>query len=220
MLSYHDPALIDDAGDTFHVSGFAIRRGWMELDGPPYDQECEIFGACAGAAMYRRAMLDDIGLFDEDFFANGEDVDLSFRAQLAGYKCLYVPDAVVYHKGGASIGQNARWFYWIRRNLLWVLMKDMPGALLLKYLPYILIYHLSSLVYHILTSRARLICRAYLDAFQSLPKVLSQRKEIQCKRRVSVAYLESLLATTGPWHRMAHPITRRSEYLASYRVKS
>ncbi len=80
-----------------------------------------MFGACAGAALYRTQMLNDIGLFDEDFFLVYEDVDLSFRAQLRDYKCIYVPDAVVYHQAGSSIGDDSPIsVYYSHRNLEWV----------------------------------------------------------------------------------------------------
>ena len=71
-----------------------------------YNEKEYVFGACAGAALYRTEMLRDIGLFDEGFFLLYEDVDLSFRAQLRGYKCIYVPEAVVYHVGSGSIGDD------------------------------------------------------------------------------------------------------------------
>ena len=73
-----------------------------ELDRGQYDRREEVFGACAGAALYRCSMLDEIGLFDADFFLFMEDVDLSFRAQLSGWKCVYVPTAKVFHVHGGT----------------------------------------------------------------------------------------------------------------------
>src|SRR3712207_6126046 len=102
LVVFDDRRILDGAGDVLRRSGLPYRLGHGEPDRGQYDEAAFVFGACAGAAMYRRGMLDDIGLFDEDFFANCEDGDLSFRAQLAGYRCLYVPGSVVYHVGSAT----------------------------------------------------------------------------------------------------------------------
>jgi GT2 family glycosyltransferase len=102
ILLLDKPCIIDSAGDILSLFG-AYNRGKNEVDQPKYNIPKYIFGACAAAAIYRRKMLEDIGFFDEIFITNFEDVDLSFRAQLAGYKCMYVPSAVVYHKRGETI---------------------------------------------------------------------------------------------------------------------
>ena len=102
MFFYDDPETIDRAGDAYSRAGTGLLRGQGE-SASNYNKQEWIFGACAGAALYRTVMLNDIGLFDEDFFLLYEDVDLSFRAQLKGYRCLLVPDAVVYHKASSSI---------------------------------------------------------------------------------------------------------------------
>src|SRR5512138_3034202 len=81
---------INSAGICLSRSGAAWDRGIFEQDHGQYDCQQEVFGACAGAALYRKEMLDEIGLFDEDFFLYMEDVDLAFRAKLAGWKCVYV----------------------------------------------------------------------------------------------------------------------------------
>jgi len=96
MLLYDHPDIIDRAGDIYTTAGTALLNGRGEPS-KNFNKPAWVFGACAGAALYRKRMLDDIGLFDEDFFLLYEDVDLSFRAQLRGYRCIYVPDAIVYH---------------------------------------------------------------------------------------------------------------------------
>ena len=97
------------AGDSFDVRGRGgYNRGIREPDGPRFDEPRIVFGACAGAAIYRRSLFHDIGLFDEQFFLSWEDIDLDLRAALAGHSCLYVPSAVVHHAQGASSGDWRR----------------------------------------------------------------------------------------------------------------
>lgn len=212
MLFFDQRERLDTAGDEFHIAGFPIKRGWRQLDGPEFNQPREIFGACAGAALYRKEMLDRIGGLDEDFFVYAEDIDLSFRAQIYGYRCRYVPEAIVYHKGSATMGKTWRWFYLSRRNQLWVMVKNMPGKLLVKYLPVLGLYHLSSILYHGLRGRGRLILNAYWDAWRGLPKMLQKRHIIQASRTVPIKYLDSILARGGLFSRARSPVT---EQLAS-----
>jgi GT2 family glycosyltransferase len=131
MLQYEPPHRIDAAGDRFSL---LTGVGWSIGLGEPaesHDQPGWVFGACAGAAIYRRSLFDDIGLFDEDFFLVFEDVDLSLRAQAAGHGCLYVPEAIVYHKRGGST-DNASMAVAVRtwRNAIWVAGKNLPALLL------------------------------------------------------------------------------------------
>ncbi len=207
MLLFDRRDTVDSAGDLFFTAGFAAKRGWLEKNDARFDRGCPVFGACAGAALYRREMLDEIGLLDEDFFANGEDVDLSFRARLAGYECRYVPGAVVYHKGGVTIGQSSRWFYLMRRNQLWVVVKNMPRELLRRYWPQMLFYNLASLAYHPLRGRAALLFRAYRDAFGGLERMRRKRRHIQRNRRASADEIHAILSHGGLFQRALRPVT-------------
>ena len=132
MLRYDPPHRIDSAGDRFSL----LRGGGINIGaGEPAEDHARpawVFGACAGAALYRRSLFDDIGLFDEDFFLVFEDVDLSLRARVAGHECLYVPDAIVYHKRGASTdGQSVAVASRSFRNFVWVAGKNLPWLLLI-----------------------------------------------------------------------------------------
>jgi GT2 family glycosyltransferase len=123
---------IDRAGDGYTKAGAALLRGRGSSAESHRVREW-VFGACAAAALYRMQMLRDIGFFDEAFFILYEDVDLSFRAQLRGYRCLYVPEALVYHRSSSSIGHDSSSsVYYGHRNLEWVYIQNMPFRLLLR----------------------------------------------------------------------------------------
>ena len=127
MVQYNNRSKMDDAGDEYTILGWTRRVGdGKSLD--KYTVERETFSACAGAALYRKSVLDEIGYFDENFFAYMEDVDISFRARIKGYKCVYCPEAVVYHVGSGTSGGKYNEFK-IRlaaRNNVYVPYKNMP----------------------------------------------------------------------------------------------
>ena len=128
-----DGKKLDSSGDYYTNWGLPYPRGRGESDIDKYDKSTEIFGASGGASIYRVSMLKEIGLFDEDFFAYYEDVDLSFRAQLAGWKVAYVPEAVVYHKiGGTSSKIKGFTTYQTMKNLPLLLQKNVPRRYLYR----------------------------------------------------------------------------------------
>jgi len=194
MVDFNDRRLLDGAGDALRRSGLPLRLGHGEPDRGQYDEAAFVFGACAGAALYRRDMLDDIGLFDEDFFANCEDGDLSFRAQLAGYRCLYVPESVIYHMGSATFGKRSPAAVRLgTRNSLCLLVKNLPTPLVPGLLPFVLAGQLSRLVVTALTSTLRPHLEGLAGALRLLPLMLKKRREIQKRRRVPVGYVRRLL---------------------------
>ena len=142
MLSYHQRSILDGAGEGYLRGGAGYRLGTMEADGDPYDCARQVFGACGGAVLYRRELFTTIGLFDEDFFAYLEDVDLNLRANRAGLRCWYVPEARVYHIGSATTGSkfNELTIRLSTRNSFYVLAKNYPLSLLLRYVLVIGIY--------------------------------------------------------------------------------
>lgn len=170
---------INSAGICLSRSGAAWDRGMFEQDHGQYDCQQEVFGACAGAALYRKEMLDKIGLFDEDFFLYMEDVDLAFRAKLAGWKCIYVPEAVVYHHHGGTAGFGSDLaVYYGNRNVIWYAVKGFPTGLLLTSLPWIVGRNLAVIPYYALRGQGKTILRSKLDALIGLPKMLKKRKSI------------------------------------------
>jgi GT2 family glycosyltransferase len=186
---------INSAGDYYRSNGIPGNRGVWKKDNGQFDREELVFGACAGAAAYRPAMLREIGAFDEDLIAYCEDVDLNLRAQLAGYKCIYVPTAVIYHRLSATGGGPTASFY-CGRNFVNVIVKNMPASMLRKKWWQIAVAQLSfakqSLV-HFREPAARARLRGQLSALSQLKLMLQKRAEIQQRRTVSDEYFESVL---------------------------
>lgn len=118
------------AGDYYRVDGIPGNRGIWQADSGQYDRQEPVFSACGGAAAYRRTMLQEIGFLDDRFFFSCEDIDMAWRAQLAGWDVLYVPQAVVYHKLKASDSGGTTASYYDGRNFLYVIWKNYPSSLL------------------------------------------------------------------------------------------
>ncbi len=194
LVDFSDRRVLDGAGDALRHSGLPYRIGHGEPDRGQFDEEAFVFGACAGAALYRRDMLDEIGLFDEDFFANCEDGDLSFRAQLAGYRCLYEPEAVVYHMGSATFGKRSPTSTRLgTRNSLCMLVKNLPMPLVPGSLPFFVVGQLLRLVVTASTSTLGAHLRGLTGALRLLPLMMKKRREIQSRRRVPIEYVRRLL---------------------------
>lgn len=187
--------VVDGLGDVYHLSGRIWRRGQGRSLQPSDLISGEIFSPCAGAALYRRAALADVGGFDEDFFCYVEDVDLGFRLRLKGYRSMYVPDAVVHHIGSATTGGQHSDFsvYHGHRNLVWTFVKDMPGALFWLLLPMHVLLNFLSLLWFALRGQGRVIWRAKRDALLGLPKMWHKRQCIQETRVASIREIWWLL---------------------------
>ena len=142
MLSFKERTLIDGAGDAVLRGGVGYRLGTLEHDSEKFSCDREVFGACGGAALYRKSFFETVGLFDEDFFAYVEDVDLNIRARRFGLKCLYLSKAVVFHIGSATSGSkiNPLTIRLSTRNNLNVLIKNYPLTYFLHFAPAIFVY--------------------------------------------------------------------------------
>lgn len=187
------PDTIDRAGDAYTIAGAGRLRG-RGRHASAYDRNQWIFGACAGAAIYRKRMLDKIGLFDASFFLIYEDVDLSFRAQLRGYKCLFVADAIVEHAASSSIKYDSETsVYYGHRNLEWNYIKNMPATLILLTLVPHLLYDLAGFVFFALRGRGQLYLKAKSDALKGAAAMFKKRKRIQARICVPEHYILSLL---------------------------
>ncbi len=192
MLFYHNSKIIDRAGDVYTTAATALLRG-RGKPSEAYNNQEWVFGACAGAALYRTRMLEDIGLFDENFFLLYEDVDLSFRAQLQGYKCLYVPNAIVYHMASRSIGYDSPIsVYYSHRNLEWVYIHNMPTSLIKRtILPHI-VYDIFAFFFFTVRGRGAEFIKAKWHALKGLNRALKKRCRIQNNRKVVDEYIWTL----------------------------
>jgi GT2 family glycosyltransferase len=211
MLFYDKPNIINAVGDVILKDGSGINRGRGEKDINQYNKLEEVFGACAGAALYKKEMLEDIKLgpfeyFDNDYFAYNEDLDLAYRARLAGWCCLYVPSAIVYHHHSATAKKYSEFkVYQGERNRIWTLIKNYP----LKYIilgpiyftPLKFFLHLLSAlrrkghgihyVESIGTSKLILtIVKAWLDSMKKWSKMMEKRKIIQKSKKIDNAKIE------------------------------
>ena len=174
------------APDTINSAGIEIDRcgiAWDRQGGRPVapdDRLVEIFGPSGGAALFRRAMLDQIGLFDADFFAYLEDVDLAWRAQLAGWRCLYNPGARVRHHHSATgrEGSPLKNFL-LSRNKVWTVFKNYPAPEFYRYLPAILFYDLATVPYRLVLKGDIHSLRGRLAGWAGLPTVRRKRRQVQ-----------------------------------------
>ena len=188
-------------------------RGRGERDRGQYDDATDVFSACGGAALYRRAAFDDVGLFDDAFFAQMEDVDWGFRARLLGYGCRYVPGAVVYHKGSASMRREGRpdpWFWGLPvRNCIWMWSKNYPRDCLLRNAHLLLAHELAGLYFAAREGMLRAQLRAWRDALRGLPRVLRQRREIQARRQIGRRELDHVIQPeVVSWRRLGALVRR------------
>lgn len=201
MLHFDQRGVINTAGDGVSVYGVAYARGSGEADGAAFTKPAEVFGASAGAALYRKAMFDDIGLFDEHFFAYVEDVDICFRAMLRSHRCIFVPTAVVYHHvGGTSNLLSGFGQYYTTRNMLIMQVKDIPSSLYRKYWRHMLLAQIHWLITGKDIKRTYFTLKGYLSFLIALPYALSERKRIQSSRTISDGDLAAMMMPSFPTH--------------------
>jgi GT2 family glycosyltransferase len=186
IVMMDDPGVIDSAGDGYTRPGGAFKR----LHGGPASAALdprEVFGACGAAFMIRRSVFAELGGFDGEFFIIYEDVDLSYRARLLGYRCVYVPAAVVEHAGSSTMGaESPRSVFFGQRNLEWVYVKNTPAPLLVRSLASHVVYDIAAGVYFARRRRFGAYLRGKLAALRGLPRALGQRRAIQASRRVEM----------------------------------
>lgn len=185
---------IDSTGEQYTSWGLPFPRGRDEQDSGVYDLAEEVFAASGGASLYKVEMLKEIGLFDEDFFAYYEDVDLSFRAQLAGWKVLYTPKAIAHHKVGASSSKLPGFTtYMTIKNLPWLLWKNVPWRLMPTVWPRFFLAH-SAIIFSALSKGAIVpVAKGILMASILFPKKLWQRRSIQKSKKVNYLYIMSMM---------------------------
>jgi len=184
--------IIDTVGHLIYRDGLNRGRGRLELDVGQYDIQEEVFFPSGCAALYKREMLDEIGLFDEDFFAYGDDTDIGIRGRLTGWKCLYVPTAIIYHKYSGSTSPYSPFkAFHAERNRVWIAIKYFPLKMLLLS-PYYTLIRFIVQGYGAIAHRGAsgrftqehsfmrllaIILKAYISAIKGLPKMWKKRRE-------------------------------------------
>jgi hypothetical protein len=190
----------DSTGLLIYPDGACRSRGWLEVDVGQYSKEEEVLGPNGAAAAYRRVMLEETGLFDEKYFSYLEDLDLALRAQLMGYSCIYIPEAIAYHLKSHNFGHHSKLkAFYVERNRLWNLIKLFP-LLLVIVSPAFSAYRYILQTYAALTDRGvsggfvrdysrrdlvSILIKALLAGTKDLPQMLRKRRIIQKKRRIS-----------------------------------
>ncbi len=217
MLIFDQRDQFHTTGDFYRLDGIPGNRGVWQKDVGQYEREEYVFSACGGSSAYRRSMLDQIGLLDDAFFFSCEDLDLGWRAQLAGWRCVYAPDAIVYHKLQATGGGTTASFY-NGRNFIYLIVKDYPGSLLRRYWPGILraqwrISWEALRAWRGAAARARL--RGQLAGLLGLRRMLRARRQqnLTAPRCVTDDYLLTVLAPVdeSPWDGIIGEIKARIE---------
>ncbi len=199
ILNFDNPEIIDNTGLLMYPDGLARGRGRLEKDRGQYDRLEEVFIPSGCAAFYRRKMLDEIGLFDEDFFLYLDDVDMGLRARMAGWRCVYVPDAIVYHRYSATADPYSPLkAYLVERNRVWVVIKYFPLRMILMSPFYTSLRYLFQ-AYGILSGRGAvnrlaksesmfntigIVLKAYLSALRMSGKMIRKRKEIARLKKI------------------------------------
>lgn len=201
-------SVFDSTGLLVFPDGICRSRGWLEDDRGQYDAADEVLCPNGCAAVYRRAMIDDVGFFDESYFAYLEDLDLGLRGQLRGWRCRYVPGAVAYHKKSITSGYHSAFkAFLVERNRIWNAVRLLPLRLLvLSPLFTLLRYAVQGYAAasgqgmsssfrrdYSRADLARILACAYREAFARLPEVWRQRRRIQARRRIGAVEFYRLL---------------------------
>ena len=198
MLNFYETGRIDSVGISVAANGMGHNIGVGEQDYGQYDAPAEVFGPCAGAALYRRKMLDETGFFDPDFFAYYEDLDLAWRCRLAGWRCVTAPHAIVHHVHSATAGRmSAFTVFHIHRNKWYAIIKNWPLELLLRHLPRILAYDVASVILAALRGRLVPALKARLQVLVKISVLLVRRREVAILRRIGAGEISRLLDTGG-----------------------
>ena len=200
LLLHQDRSRLHSAGDYYGRDGVPGNRGIGEKDGPAFSERGWVFGAQGAACAFRRTLLEDIGFFDADLVSYCEDVDLNWRANLRGYRCLYVPEARVSHHVSAT-GGGAIASYYCGRNFIAVAVKDVPGPLWQRYWLQMVAQQFKITFAALRSFRgeaARARLRGQIAGLALIPSALRKRGAIQGRITADLAEIEELM---GPWIR-------------------
>jgi GT2 family glycosyltransferase len=204
LLDDADPTVVDGAGDAYHPSGLAWRLGHGAKVAETELSEVEVFGPCAAAALYRRSAVAEVGYFDERWFCYLEDIDLAFRLRLRGGRCLFVPSSRVRHVGSVVTGRESAFtLYHSHRNIVWTWVRDMPGPLVWRTLPHLLLGTVLAVGYYSTRGQFKTLLRAKRDGFAALPWLLRERRRTQATSTVDWRDLRAMMQSASAGYKTA-----------------
>lgn len=171
MLQMHDPSRMDDGGNYYCALGWAFARG-KGRPASEYEQPGKIFASCAGAAIYRRKIFQEIGYFDEEHYAYLEDIDIGYRARIQGYQNRYIPDAVIRHVGSGTTGSQYNEFKinYSARNSIYLIYKNMPFLQILLNLPFLAAGFAAKLLFFAAKGYLKVYLQGCLKGFRLIRK--------------------------------------------------
>jgi GT2 family glycosyltransferase len=194
-----DKSHYDSTGDQFTIWGLPYPRGRGESIGNTYADSTQIFSVSGGSSLYRNAVFKRVGLFDEDFFAYYEDVDMSFRARLAGFSAVYAPQAIAYHKiGGTSGKMKGFTTYQSFKNMPIILVKDVPGPILWHMAPRFILAYATFGISALQRGHGLYALKGFGRFLLLVPKKLRERKHIQSQNRVSAQDINQVITHDLP----------------------
>lgn len=221
LLRATDRAQLDGAGDAILLAGASYRLGHLDRDEGQFDQRTPLLSACGAAVLYRSKAFLLCGALDADFFAYLDDVDLALRGNLIGYRGTYVPEAVAYHIGSATLGESLhpRVVEYITRNQFFVLTKDYPAALFRRLLPRIMMYQFLWAAYALKSGGIAPYLRGLRGALRGRTRMKQKHQELMAKRKIDDEQMLALMKTSErqvyDWH-VSQPGSRRSSLLNAY----
>ncbi|MBW2306856.1 MAG: glycosyltransferase family 2 protein [Deltaproteobacteria bacterium] len=178
------PELLDSAGDGFSVCGASFKRGHLESVEKFMADEW-VFGACGGAALYRREMLAEVGLLDEAYYMVHEDSDLNIRAQMMNYPCLYAAGAVVAHRCNATLSTySASYVYFTQRNVERLFFKNVPTRLLWRMAPRHILYNVLGFFYFLMRGKGLVFFQAKWHFLRGWKELMKSRKKLKSLKRI------------------------------------
>lgn len=179
-IHYHQRGIIDTAGVEFLGFGAGWDYKGLAADSPKVNRRKEVFGAVATAALYRKAVLDRVGLFDPCYFIYFEDTDLAFRLRLFGYPCVYEPEAVCFHHGGVKREKSSPYYIrYGRRNIEFLFVKNMQGRLFVRYCLAHWAYEFCLFLFFLMTGKGVSFLKAKLDFLKNLGYLVEERKKLK-----------------------------------------
>jgi GT2 family glycosyltransferase len=221
LLRASDRARLDGAGDAMLLAGSSYRLGHLDVDDGRFNVRMPLVSACGAAVLYRSKAFLLSGALDADFFAYLDDLDLALRSHLIGYRGTYVPDAVAYHEGSATLGQalHPRVVEYITRNQFFILTKDYPAVVFRRLLPRITVYHMLWFLFAIKSAGPGPYLRGFLAALRGRKRMRQKHHELMSKRKISDEELLLLMRMSEQqvfdWQQ-SRPAGDRSSLLNTY----